>query len=91
MYQEQATLKVARKLAHFYNEEARAALIEADGTERAEDERSHLPLNLSKHVGCVCVLENGSILHCVKRSKGALLCGVLVGVLVHEELLKSAH
>mmetsp|Transcript_39131 Transcript_39131/g.92054 ORF Transcript_39131/g.92054 Transcript_39131/m.92054 type:complete len:1199 (-) Transcript_39131:92-3688(-) len=35
--EEQATLKVARKLAHFYNEEARTALIEADGTERAEE------------------------------------------------------
>eukprot|EP00913_Durusdinium_trenchii_P034981 g32722.t1 len=32
-----ATLKVARKLAHLYNEEARVALLDPSGAEKAEE------------------------------------------------------
>jgi hypothetical protein len=64
---DQATLKIARKLAHLYNEEARAALIRADaGTEGVEEllTQAHEWMLLSgDHSNASRVLLNLSELH----------------------------
>mmetsp|Transcript_104655 Transcript_104655/g.197166 ORF Transcript_104655/g.197166 Transcript_104655/m.197166 type:complete len:1365 (+) Transcript_104655:59-4153(+) len=66
--EEQATLKVARKLAHMYNEEARAALVRTDGrsTEGVEEllMQAHRWMLLSgDHSNASRVLLNLSELH----------------------------
>lgn len=81
--EDQATIKVARKLAHLYNEEARAALLQVgdSGTEEAEEllTQAHRWMMLSgDHSNASRVLLNLSELH-ARRAERLVSAGAAEG------------